>query len=101
MAKSHTFAVSTGVIALSSVREDRGVGGHMLVGLYPDTSNTCHVEITIAPDPFSAPASQWHTWGAGSVMVPTLEGLFAVPTGIRAHRTAGSGTSNVLLIHPE
>lgn len=101
MAKSHTFAVSTGIIALSSVREDGGLSGHMLVGLYPDTSNTCHVEITIAPNPFDAPASQWHTWDAGAVTAPTLEGLFAIPTGIRAHRTAGSGTDNVLIVHPE
>lgn len=95
-----TFSDTTGVINLSSARENLvAFTGHFVVGLYPASSNTCLVEITLAADPTSVGAV-WHPWDDGAVTTNTISGLYAFPTGIRATRTAGTNSGNKLIVVP-
>lgn len=100
MSKAFTFSDTTGTINLAS---QRGImepdSGHMVVGLYPATSNTCVVEVTLEPDPTDG-AAVWHAWDLGAVTSASISGLWAFPTGIRARRTVGSAGGNRLIVQP-
>lgn len=96
---THTFSNATGTIILTNQEIGFGQVAARTVGLYPGTSNTCVVEITIEDNPADGGAV-WHAWDSGEVTANTLDVLYANCTGIRARRTVGSAGGNRLIIVP-
>jgi len=92
----YTFDSTTGVIDLRNKDKWRYIP-FISAGLYPSTGNTCVVEITLADDPNNVDAV-WHEWSLGQVTSATMDVFFAVATGIRARRTAGSANNNKLIV---
>ena len=91
----YAFSNQTAVIrfATDTLTQQRAIG------LYPGTSNTCVVEITLFDSPDDAGAV-WHAWPSGEVTTDTYDVFYAVCTAMRARRTAGTSDGNVLIIHP-
>lgn len=96
---TYTFSDVSTVVDLRNQEIGFGLVAARTVGVYPATSNTVLVELTIEDDPNDV-AAVWHAWDSGAVTVDTLDVLYANCTGIRARRTVGAASGNRLIVYP-